>query len=147
MRGLSDFPADEDLSALSVEALVEEVKRAVAGPRTWFPGSQSGPTIYREAKLGYATIEDDGSRFARWLPGGRYILFQDSGQIRNTSITFLRCWEINAARNREVWVTMCVGTLQAATFDFRIGSKVIASLVLNDGCVVDGMFYSIGIFT
>ncbi|KAJ7899424.1 hypothetical protein B0H13DRAFT_1883885 [Mycena leptocephala] len=133
MRGLSDFPADEDLSALSVEALVEEVKRAVAGPRTWFPGSQSGPTIYREAKLGYATIENDGSRFARWLPGGRYILFQDSGQIQDTSITFLRCWEINAARSREVWVTMCVGTLEAATFDFRTGSKVIASLVLNDG--------------
>ncbi|KAJ7916914.1 hypothetical protein B0H13DRAFT_2269697 [Mycena leptocephala] len=133
IRGLSDFPADEDLSAFSVETLVEEVKRAVAGPRTWFPGFQSGPAIYREAKLGYVTIEDDGSRFARWLPGGRHILFQNGQQIGNIYGTLLQCWEVDRVPCREVWNTVCVGSLEAAAFDFRTGSKVIASLVLNDG--------------
>lgn len=76
MRGLSDFPADEDLSTHSAEALVEEVKRAVAGPHTWFPQSQSGPTIYREVKLEYAVPGRDGSSSACWLPGGRHILFK-----------------------------------------------------------------------
>ncbi|KAJ7835438.1 hypothetical protein B0H14DRAFT_2796197 [Mycena olivaceomarginata] len=132
MCGLSDFPADEDLGALSVEGLVEEVKRAVAGPRTWFPQSQSGPTIYRGAKLGYAVSGGDESSSARWLPGGRYILFQNGQQIGNIYMTSLRCWEINAAQHREVWNTVCVGSLKATAFDFRTGSKVIASFVLND---------------
>ncbi|KAF8190968.1 hypothetical protein K438DRAFT_2018423 [Mycena galopus ATCC 62051] len=132
-RGLSDFPADEDLSAHSAEALVEEVKRAVAGPHTWFPQSRSGPTIYREVKLEYAVPGGDGSRFARWLPGGRHILFQDSARVGNIEISWLRCWEIDAAQRREVWDITCVGTLQAAAFDFRTGSKLIVSLVLNNG--------------
>ncbi|KAJ7018010.1 hypothetical protein C8F04DRAFT_1243590, partial [Mycena alexandri] len=133
MRGLSDFPADEDLSIHSAEALVEEVKRAVAGPHTWFPQSQSGPTIYREVKLEYAVPGRDGSSSARWLPGGRHILFQDSVRVGNIEMTWLRCWEIDAAQRREVWDITCVGTLQAAAFDFRTGSKLIVSLVLNDG--------------
>ncbi|KAJ7464256.1 hypothetical protein B0H11DRAFT_2240652 [Mycena galericulata] len=65
MRGLSDLPAGEDLSAHSAEALVEEVKRAVAGPHTWFPQSQFGPTIYREVKLEDAVPGGDGFRSAR----------------------------------------------------------------------------------
>ncbi|KAJ7110424.1 hypothetical protein C8R44DRAFT_260295 [Mycena epipterygia] len=101
MRGLSDFPADEDLSAHSAEALVEEVKRAVAGPHTWFPQSQSGPTIYREVKLEYAVPGGDRSSSARWLPGGRHILFQDSVRVGNIEMTWLRCWEIDAAQHRE----------------------------------------------
>ncbi|KAJ7912205.1 hypothetical protein B0H13DRAFT_2660227 [Mycena leptocephala] len=133
MRGLSDFPTDEDFSAHSAEALVEVVKRAVAGPHTWFPQSQSGPTIYREVKLEYAVPGGDGSSSARWLPGGRYILFQDSVRVGNIQTTWLRCWEIDAPQRREVWDITCVGSLQAAAFDFRTGSKVIASLVLNDG--------------
>jgi hypothetical protein len=140
MRGLSDFPADEDLSAHSAEALVEEVKRAVAGPHTWFPQSQSGPTIYREVKLEYTVPGGDGSRSTRWLPGGRHILFEDSVRVGNIEMTWLRCWEIDAAQRREVWDITCAGTLQAAAFDFRTGSKLIVSLVLNDGYVVDETF-------
>jgi hypothetical protein len=144
--GLSDFPADEDLGALSVEGLVEEVKRAVAGPRTWFPQSQSGPTIYREARLEYAVPRGDGSSSARWLPGGRYILFKNGQQTGNIYMTSLWCWEINAAQCREVWNMVCVGSVEAIAFDFRTRSKVIASFVLNDRCV-DELFYSTGIFT
>jgi hypothetical protein len=126
---------------------VEEVKRAVAGPRTWFPRSQSGPTIYREAKLEYLTTGGDGFRSARWLPGGRHILFQKIGRVGNICATFLRCWAIDAAQPRVVWDTSYVGYLQAATFDFRTESKLIVSLALRERCVVVEMFYSTGIFT
>ncbi|KAJ7093580.1 hypothetical protein C8R44DRAFT_815373 [Mycena epipterygia] len=132
IRGLSDFPADQDLGELSVEALVEEVRRAVAGPRTWFPEPGADPTIYREVKLGYTAAEADSSRYARWLPGGRHILFQNGGQIGDIHATFLKCWATDSVPSREVWSTVCVGSLEAAAFDFRTGSKVILSLALHD---------------
>ncbi|KAJ7199455.1 hypothetical protein GGX14DRAFT_572838 [Mycena pura] len=132
MRGLSDFPPDEDLRVYSAEALVEEVKRAVAGPHTWSPQFESGPTIYREVKLEYAVPGGDGLRSTQWLPGGRHVLFEYSVLVGNIRTTWLRCWEIIAAQCREVWDITCVGILVAAAFDFRTGSKLIVSLVLND---------------
>ncbi|KAJ7093594.1 hypothetical protein C8R44DRAFT_989974 [Mycena epipterygia] len=112
MRGLSDFPADEDLGELSLETLVEEVRRAV--------------------KLGYTAAGADSSRYARWLPGGRHILFQNGERIGNIYTTLLECWATDSVPSREVWSTVCVGRLQAAAFDFRTGSKMILSLALHD---------------
>ncbi|KAJ7282407.1 hypothetical protein C8J57DRAFT_1499404 [Mycena rebaudengoi] len=131
MRGLSDFLADEDLGELSVEALVEEVKRAVAGPRSWLPESRADPTICREINLEYASGGWDRFQRARWLPGGRHILFQNGGPIGNTYVTFVLCQAMDPVPSR-VWSATFVGSLEDAAFDFRTGSKVIMSLVLND---------------
>ncbi|KAJ6489736.1 hypothetical protein C8R45DRAFT_991692 [Mycena sanguinolenta] len=131
MRGLSDFPADEDLGELSAETLVEEVRRAVAGPHTWLPGSHAAPTIYREAKLVYIDGAGNSSR-SRWLPGGRHILVQSGERIGNIYTTFVGFWEMDPIPRREVWSALCVGILEAVAFDFRTGSKVIASLALHD---------------
>ncbi|KAJ6566666.1 hypothetical protein B0H19DRAFT_1257860 [Mycena capillaripes] len=65
---LIDAPPDR-LDELSKDALVEEVRRAVDGPRTWSPKSSVPPTLARQV-----VVEVDHFRCAELLPGGSHIL-------------------------------------------------------------------------
>ncbi|KAJ7890396.1 hypothetical protein B0H13DRAFT_2040407, partial [Mycena leptocephala] len=46
-----DAPAEETLETLSTAELVEEVRRAVVGPRTWSPASSVPPTVHRQFSI------------------------------------------------------------------------------------------------
>lgn len=83
----------DELSTLSTNSLVELVKRAVKGPKSWSPSYHGSPTVLAYQGI-YAPIIQPhitGGN-AKLLPGERYVL--ENG-------THLRCW--NVPERRLVW--------------------------------------------
>ncbi|KAJ7240677.1 hypothetical protein C8J57DRAFT_97106 [Mycena rebaudengoi] len=128
IRGLSDFPANMDLKALSTDALVEEVKRAVVGPHTWSPGREAAPDSSRGATRLAFTPGEAAFRQAHWLPSGRHVLIEVADRIGNLYVTNVEFWEVNPSR--KLWTDLCMGIVEEVVFDFRQESKAVVSLMM-----------------
>ncbi|KAJ6566938.1 hypothetical protein B0H19DRAFT_1258113 [Mycena capillaripes] len=97
---LIDAPAEETLGTLSIEDLIGEVRRVVAGPRTWSPSSTTQPTLLRQSIVS----KDSTSLSARdpeLLQGGTHILFYVSGSHYNRS--GFEIWEVHTGRQLFKW--------------------------------------------
>ncbi|KAJ7176255.1 hypothetical protein C8R43DRAFT_556297 [Mycena crocata] len=81
-RGLIDAPPDELLHTLSKDALIDEIKRVIVGPRTWSSNWEL-PTIARQLSLplpsllgnsDHTTALHQRRSSVNLLPGGRHAL-------------------------------------------------------------------------
>ncbi|KAJ7276872.1 hypothetical protein C8J57DRAFT_1584279 [Mycena rebaudengoi] len=70
-RHLLDLPPRDTLRRFSTMQLMEEVKRAVLGPRTWAPNSSSAPTIRRKIHVSMS-----GPSRPTLLSGDKHLLVQ-----------------------------------------------------------------------
>jgi hypothetical protein len=95
LRRLIDAVPDEVLETLTRDALVEEVKRAVLGPRTWSQ-RRGPPAIYREITIPM----DARRRQCELLPGGRYLLCYVA---RDDTARDVECWEVYTKQRVWVW--------------------------------------------
>ncbi|KAJ7276857.1 hypothetical protein C8J57DRAFT_1504692 [Mycena rebaudengoi] len=86
-RHLLDLPPRDTLLRFSTTQLVEEVKRAVLGPRTWAPNSSSAPTVRRKIHVSMS-----GPSEPTIFSGDKHFLVQrGTGEI----------WDI--AEGRRIW--------------------------------------------
>ncbi|KAJ6553448.1 hypothetical protein B0H10DRAFT_2070087 [Mycena sp. CBHHK59/15] len=83
-RLLLDAPPDDVLQVLSPAALVDEVRRATAGPGTWSAGSMLLPTLARQRviHIGREVIA------VHLLLGGRYVFLASQGGSTAESCEF-----------------------------------------------------------
>jgi hypothetical protein len=149
---LIDAVPDEILETLTRDALVEEVKRAVLGPRTWFQ-QRSPPTICRKI-----TIPMDARRRQELelLPGGRYLVCYVVGDDDGFSKD-VECWEVET--NQRVWVWSRPGcSVIRAGFHFpdreneavvyiRFFESVFDMFVLSTHILVPFIIFSPGLWT
>ena len=89
-RNLVELISEQSLLNTPTDALIELVKRAVQGPRSWRKSSNSEPTITREITL---NINCQGWQAPALLPGGRFVVFVGSQG--------LQCWSV--LENRLLW--------------------------------------------
>jgi hypothetical protein len=125
-----DAPAEETLETLSTVELVEEVRRAVVGPRTWSPASSVPPTVHRQFSISLERYTV--THPAELLPGGTHILrFVSESFPRSNGIEL---WEVCTGKRVWEWGRVDYDVFHAAT-DFQAGtSKVrLAILYLFDG--------------
>ncbi|KAF7348515.1 hypothetical protein MVEN_01369000 [Mycena venus] len=80
--GLIDVPSDEILESWSCDELTSMVKRAVSGPRTWFPDSPTAPTLIRQFVV---PLEDNRAFSTVLLPGGRHVSTGVLGSFNTTA--------------------------------------------------------------
>ncbi|KAJ7486848.1 hypothetical protein FB451DRAFT_1228168 [Mycena latifolia] len=100
-RGILDNPPAEDLDGYSTGQLIGEVRRVVAGPSSWSPGSSSSPTVDR--RLSFATHLAAIYR-TRLLPGGRYLALQTRKQVHIYGVAAGRCiWQHAAGYRDTAW--------------------------------------------
>ncbi|GLB43709.1 hypothetical protein LshimejAT787_1402210 [Lyophyllum shimeji] len=84
-RGFVDLLAGQRLDELSTAELVDLAKRAVLGPETWSTSNPSPPVIARQIfvkpniRHGPGILEWENR--PQLLPGGRFVLFLQSGDI------------------------------------------------------------------
>ncbi|KAJ7033225.1 hypothetical protein C8F04DRAFT_1104958 [Mycena alexandri] len=123
LRCLVDAPLDEVLETLSKDALVDEVRRVVCGPRTWSLSSPDLPTLSRQTTISL----QHPYRHAELLPGGTHIIFSWAGAMGEG----FQCWDVHA--RRQVWSWERPGRqARQAKFDFRAGeSEVVVALVVS----------------
>ncbi|KAJ6479929.1 hypothetical protein C8R47DRAFT_1136423 [Mycena vitilis] len=105
VRGLScaqviDAPAENTLETMSTEELVGEVRRVVAGPKTWSPASSIRPTLQRKLSLRLDTPVLDW-RLPRLLPGGTYMVVFVPGP--DHLISSVEYWEVHTGRRVWKW--------------------------------------------
>ncbi|KAJ7629258.1 hypothetical protein DFH06DRAFT_1226222 [Mycena polygramma] len=108
-----------DVGTLSKDALVEEVRRIVRGPRTWSPETKIPPTILRRIDL-----EMDDSAFPELLPGGAYIVSYSAGCRRAVDC-------VKVATGRRTWSWSHPDFIvNSAVFDFCGASEAVVALVI-----------------
>lgn len=126
-----DAPAEETLETLSTTELVEEVRRAVVGPRTWSPASSVQPTVHRQFSipLGYTVTLP-----AKLLPGGTHVLrfISESFALSHG----IELWEVYTGKRVWKWGRVDYNVFHVAT-DFPAGTSkvVLAILYLFSGYV------------
>ena len=102
-RNLVELIPEQSLEDTPTDALIELVKRAIQGPRSWRKSSNSESIITREITL---NTNCEGFQAPTLLPGGRFVVFVGSGR--------LRCWSILEDRllweyaGRPEWTTFSV---------------------------------------
>lgn len=104
--------APRDFDNLSKDMLVEEVRRAVDGPRTWSPKCSVLPTLRRRV-----IIAVDRFRCPELLPGGSHVLcyFENNGDDAVEVV--------ETHSGRQIWTWSQRGrSVYSAVFDFRVGT-------------------------
>ncbi|KAJ7684163.1 hypothetical protein DFH06DRAFT_1312613 [Mycena polygramma] len=106
VRGLSraqiiDAPGDETLETLSTEELVGEVRRVVAGPKTWSQRSSIPPTLQRQSSLRLDTPVLDWPS-PKLLPGGTHMIVYVS-EPGDRQISGFEYWEVHTGRRVWKW--------------------------------------------
>ncbi|KAJ6555963.1 hypothetical protein B0H19DRAFT_1151649 [Mycena capillaripes] len=96
-HGIIDPPSSDTLLRLNTRDLIYEIKRTVAGPRTWSPTSTSPPKVARVLTLPLPGAAARMLQGLRVLPGGQYIAL-----LRNIPASSLEIWSI--ARRECVWL-------------------------------------------
>lgn len=125
-RRLIDLPFDA-VEGLSTDALKDEVKRAVAGPRTWSPISLDRPTLLRQQTVPLQPhSRSDPSCAAHIIayvkqPG-------EGGNFRGTAI---QCLDGRTGRLLWNW-TRPRHTILLAKFDFRGPSAAVVAIASFD---------------
>ncbi|KAF7353099.1 hypothetical protein MVEN_01277900 [Mycena venus] len=120
-RRLIDTPVDE-IDTLSKDALVEEVRRVVAGPRTWSSSSLLPPTVLRQESIRLECFRSE------LLPGGTHILlWHDDGDPAMTRIT---CFDVQTGRRACIWSQQNL-RVYAVTVDCSWGtSEMVVALAV-----------------
>ncbi|KAJ6566679.1 hypothetical protein B0H19DRAFT_1066964 [Mycena capillaripes] len=117
---LIDTPLD-CIGKLSKDALIDEVKRVVDGPRTWSPKSLVPPKLSRRR-----TVEVDSAEWAGLLPGNAYIVCYFGGPFRTVG-----CLEIDSGRLAWEWSRPGFN-VDIATFDFLGTSEAVDPQLSGD---------------
>ncbi|KAF8062315.1 hypothetical protein FPV67DRAFT_266612 [Lyophyllum atratum] len=104
-RGFIDLFPEQRLEDFSTQKLLNLVKRAVHGPKTWSTPGGSPPVVAREIVLKPNTRIGPGINTwyneAQLLPGGQYILFQNGGGLECRTTTDDRLiWEYKPSWSR-----------------------------------------------
>ncbi|KAJ7141639.1 hypothetical protein C8R46DRAFT_1135446 [Mycena filopes] len=107
----------------SSEELVEEVRCAVVGPRTWNRGMEAA--IQRQITIQHL---GSGPQIAEFLHGGRYVLLKDLAPDASE----LQCWEVLPHRRLWVWYSS-THSVDHAKFNFSHGESNALILLLLDG--------------
>ena len=89
-RNLVELIPEQRLEDTPTDALIELVKRAVQGPRSWRKSSNPEPIITREITL---DTNCQGWQAPALLPGSRFVVFVGSDR--------LRCWSV--LEDRLLW--------------------------------------------
>ncbi|KAJ7150088.1 hypothetical protein C8R43DRAFT_1006223 [Mycena crocata] len=124
-RGLVEA-LPENLKALSTEELIDEVKRAIFGPRTWSPVSAASPKMLLQFEILCTRRPED----IELLPGGKHILFYvypQPGGPRG-----IECWEVRTGLRRWSW-SHANYSANHAVFHFRGASKATVAVVCELG--------------
>jgi hypothetical protein len=121
-----DAPAEETLETLSTAELVEEVRRAVVGPRTWSPASSVPPTVHRQFSIPLKKYTV--THPAELLPGGTHILrfVSESYYPRSNGIEL---WEVCTGKRIWEWGRVDYDVFYAAT-DFQAGTSKVRVAIL-----------------
>ncbi|KAJ7184864.1 hypothetical protein C8R46DRAFT_1343853 [Mycena filopes] len=104
--------------SLSKDELVEEMRRASVGPRTW---NRAAAMIQREITI---ALDHESGHNGEFLHGGKYILFTLEYGHRG-----LECWQVLPLRRVWIWHSS-THFVKNANFDFCRGeSKAMVSLL------------------
>ncbi|KAJ6549070.1 hypothetical protein DFH09DRAFT_1169661 [Mycena vulgaris] len=127
---LIDPPAADVLETISTAELIEEVKRAVVGPRTWSPASSAPPIISRRINFSLTTLR--GESIARLLQDGRHVLFykKDGDFARG-----VECWDMLTLRRVWGWASS-THDIYKVTFDFHRGAKAVVAAFLSPARII-----------
>ncbi|KAJ7159934.1 hypothetical protein C8R43DRAFT_1124303 [Mycena crocata] len=115
---------EENWGNYSTNALIEEVKRAVAGPRTWTTESPSPPTVARQVVVDMDNL--DKKTHPSILPGGKYILVY----IMYSGCRGVQCRELYTGRSVWEWQGQNQD-VQEIKFDFQTDSEAFVCLALR----------------
>ncbi|KAJ7176221.1 hypothetical protein C8R43DRAFT_1230394 [Mycena crocata] len=137
-RGLIDAPPDELLHTLSKDALIDEIKRVIVGPRTWSSNWEL-LTIARQLSLPLPSLSEDSdpptvlhqsSGSVHLLPGGRHALLY-TGTSRERG---LACYGLHSTRCVWEWRRLgwCVGGF-AWESNSQKGETAVACIGVSDG--------------
>jgi hypothetical protein len=132
-RRVIDVIPDEVLETLTRDALIEEVKRVVLGPRTWSPRSRSPPTIHRQITVPLMDIH--WRLRSELLPGGRFLMCcaakDDTGSAPQVEF-----WEMHTGKR--VWAWERPGcTVASAEFDLTDrGNEVVVYILFCESVFV-----------
>ncbi|KAJ6565964.1 hypothetical protein DFH09DRAFT_1157346 [Mycena vulgaris] len=129
-RYLVDAPAAEVLETFSTAQLVDEVKRVVAGPRTWSPACSRVPRLLRQHTISPGNLV--GRRVdTEFLPDGRHILIYKSSNHLSRGV---ECWDVHLGRQVWAW-SFPLRYIQYVTFDLRRGGleALVVLCVLGSG--------------
>ena len=129
-RNLVELIPEQSLEDTSTDALIELVKRAVQGPRSWRKSSNSEPSITREITL---NTNSGGWKPPVLLPGGRIVVFVGSGK--------LRCWSVLEDRllweypGRPEWNSFSVKMFAAESVEEGRAIMVLICVRVHAECV------------
>ncbi|KAF7340060.1 hypothetical protein MVEN_01924100 [Mycena venus] len=101
----------EEIDTLSKDALVEEVRRVVAGPQTWSPSSSLPPRIFRQINLESGCLQAE-------LLGARFILLLRQPEDHSLWQRRIECFDLHSRRRVCTW-TRPDFELYAVTLDSR----------------------------
>lgn len=114
-----------DINTLPKDALVDEVRGVVDGPRTWSAKTTTPPKLLRQIILPLDRSLNGSN--TELLPGGVYVLcyFEDSGTES------VECLEVRTARRAWAWSRPGCN-VRSATFDFLLGrSLAVVALTVS----------------
>ncbi|KAJ7642454.1 hypothetical protein DFH06DRAFT_1301698 [Mycena polygramma] len=121
-------PPNEALDMLTTGALIEEVRRAVHGPRTWSSRMDVPATILHKAVLRLGE-----SRFAQLLPGGTHIL-NYRGVVDGGRSRMIECLEVESGRRVWGWERAGCAIFEVAIgFRESVSDVVVALSVIASG--------------
>ncbi|KAJ6555960.1 hypothetical protein B0H19DRAFT_1376902 [Mycena capillaripes] len=124
-HGIIDPPSTETLRKFNTQDLIYEVKRTVAGPRTWSPISTSPPKVARVLTLPLPGTTTGRISCLRVLPGGQYIAVL---HVPYSPMLSLEIWSI--ARRECVWLWQALGELVVWSIDVVPGG-VFANVLVH----------------
>ncbi|KAJ7189120.1 hypothetical protein C8R46DRAFT_1056645 [Mycena filopes] len=135
-RRLIDVPPPEVLDTLSKDALVDEIRRVAAGPRTWSPtySAVEPPTLTRQFTVPAVSVLAE----VELLPGGKHFILR-GGQVNGPVRRRLDCWEVQTGRL--VWSWSKPNVLVAdAKYDYVDAGAKMAILL---SCLEGGGSYTV----
>ncbi|KAJ7684170.1 hypothetical protein DFH06DRAFT_1154934 [Mycena polygramma] len=127
---LIDAPVDGNLKALSTEELMGEVRRVVAGPKTWSPASSIPPTLQRQFRFLLDKNALNAGCPPKLLPGGTHLVVYISGPA-NHQISGFEYWEVHTGRRVWKWEHAEYRVVHVVS-DLREGKLVVLIAFFDD---------------
>jgi hypothetical protein len=118
-RHLLDLPARATLVRFSTTQLIDEVKRAVFGPRTWAANSSSAPTVRRQIRVAMPSPPSEPTL----LTGDKHLLVQRG--------TGCEIWDITDGRR--LWARDDILRSQVFARPVHDGTGILITLCTGAG--------------
>ncbi|KAJ6523385.1 hypothetical protein DFH09DRAFT_1190509 [Mycena vulgaris] len=122
-RGLLELSPNIDLKDQSTPELIDQVKRAVSGPRSWIPSDEPSPTpsttLTVPAKIN--PYGNSGDWRVKLLNGGRHIVVVDRATVKIWDVRTQRC----------IW-TRSVYVVSFGADRGQPSDKIALAMMLND---------------